>query len=303
MHPRASRSRLLVPLLLLAVTAALLGLTRLQPPPGSRPTSAAGTDLVVPAPAPAPIQAGRRPTDAPPPRPLTLVGLGDSVTAGSQCSCPAFVELYARLLGASTGRAVRAHNFGVPGQTSSGLLAVLSTASPASAAVRGADVVTVTIGANDFDPTAVTSGSCVGDAARCYRDELAELKVLVGRVLDRIRALRAGRPTAVQVTGYWDVWKDGAVARRLGTAYRSAGDRLTGLANAVLGAAAAAHGATYVDLVTPFRGPGGTGDDTALLADDGDHPDAQGHRVIARELAASPAAAALVAADASSSGL
>lgn len=301
MHHRASRSRLLVPLLLLVVTAALLGLARLQPW-ANRPAAAAVPDVVVPAPAPVPVQAGRRPTDAPPPRPLTLVGLGDSVTAGSGCSCPTFVDLYARLLGASTRRAVHVRNLGVPGQTSTGLLAALSSASPTSSAVRAADVVTVTIGANDLDPTPVTSGNCVGDAARCYRDELARMEVLVGKVLDRIHALRSGRPTTIQVTGYWDVWKDGAVARQLGPTYQSAGDRLTGLTNTALGAAAAAHGATYVDLLAPFRGPAGTDDDTALLADDGDHPDAQGHLVIARALAQSPAAAALIAADALADG-
>ena len=49
---------------------------------------------------------------------------------------------------------------------------------------------------------------------------------------------------------------------------------------------AAAHGAVYVDLFTPFRGADGSKDCTALLTDDGDHPDAAGHALIARTLLA-----------------
>jgi lysophospholipase L1-like esterase len=51
-------------------------------------------------------------------------------------------------------------------------------------------------------------------------------------------------------------------------------------------AAASAHGATYVDLLTAFRGSDGSEDCTPLLAPDGDHPSAQGHALIARTLAA-----------------
>ena len=47
-----------------------------------------------------------------------------------------------------------------------------------------------------------------------------------------------------------------------------------------------AEGATYVDLVQPFRSADDQGDVSDLLASDGDHPNAQGHAVIARELVA-----------------
>ena len=300
MQPVPSASRLRVPLLLLVITAALLGLLRLQsgssqPESVAQPGAAPAVD--VPAPASDGIPVRRKPPETPPPTPLTLVGLGDSVTAGSACSCPTFVELYARTLGAATRREVRARNLGVPGQTSGGLLAELSTSSPTSSAVQAADVVTVTIGANDFDPEPVTAGSCTGDAADCYSDALAGMSTYVGRLLDRIHALRGGLPTTIQVTGYWNVWKDGTVARQIGPTYRAAADRLTERATTALDRAARAHGATYVDLFAPFRGADGSSDDTALLAADGDHPDALGHQVIARALAASPAATALAAAD------
>lgn len=296
MHRRAG-SRFLIPALLLVLTAALLGAARHDGPRPSVRPAATGTDVDVPAHGPAPMPAHRRPPEAPAPSSLTLVGLGDSVTAGSACDCPTFVELYARRLGASARRAVHAQDLGVPGQTSRGLLGALSTPSPARSAVQSADVVTVTIGANDLDPEPVLTGACAGDPAGCYGATLAGIQDVVGRLIDRIHALRAGRATTIQVTGYWDVWKDGAVARGLGPAYVAAGDRLTVLANRALGRAAQGHGASYVDLWTPFRGADGSLDDTGLLAADGDHPDAQGHQVIADALAATPAAAALAAED------
>jgi lysophospholipase L1-like esterase len=67
---------------------------------------------------------------------------------------------------------------------------------------------------------------------------------------------------------------------------RSASDLLTRETNREIQAASVAVGATYVDLYQPFRGASGSDDPTALLADDGDHPDARGHQVIADALLA-----------------
>ena len=57
------------------------------------------------------------------------------------------------------------------------------------------------------------------------------------------------------------------------------------LINARIEAAARSHGAVPVDLYAPFKGAGDV-DPTPLLADDGDHPDAAGHALIARVLLA-----------------
>jgi lysophospholipase L1-like esterase len=90
----------------------------------------------------------------------------------------------------------------------------------------------------------------------------------------------------VLVTGYWNVFLDGAVARTRGEKYLRLTDAATRAVNALIASEAKAHGATFVDLFTPFRGSDGSRDCTALLAADGDHPDAEGHALIARTLAA-----------------
>jgi lysophospholipase L1-like esterase len=106
-------------------------------------------------------------------------------------------------------------------------------------------------------------------------------------VAQRIRVLRQGRPTAILVSGYWNVYEDGTVADRdYGRGEQAASDRLTDAVNQVIRTQAVAEGMTYVDLAEPFKGPSGTGDPSDLLADDGDHPNAAGHRRIASALLA-----------------
>ena len=109
----------------------------------------------------------------------------------------------------------------------------------------------------------------------------------IEQTISAIHRLRGGRRTAVLVTGYWNVFEDGAVARR---DYPDVGvratQRLTGLVNDGIRAAADRGGATYVDLSVPFDGPRTGGDPTRLLGPDGDHPNAAGQDLIAARLLA-----------------
>ena len=59
-------------------------------------------------------------------RSITVVGIGDSVTSGYNCSCEAFVGLYATQLAAQDDVATSSVNLGVPGWTSSQLLAAMT---------------------------------------------------------------------------------------------------------------------------------------------------------------------------------
>lgn len=215
---------------------------------------------------------------------LRVVALGDSVPSGAACGCEPFPVVYGRRLAAQTGRRVSVTDAAVNGLDSSGLLGqVRDGGSPAARAVAAADVVLVTIGANDFGDhhQEVTEGRC-GD---CVSDELQGMSANVRAVLARVRALRGDLPTAVLVTGYWNVFQDGEVAREsFPEAGVTATIDLTRRTNAALKASAAAEGATYVDLFAPFQQRGT--DITRLLAGDGDHPNGDGHALIARVLMA-----------------
>jgi lysophospholipase L1-like esterase len=88
----------------------------------------------------------------------------------------------------------------------------------------------------------------------------------------------------VLVTGYWNVYEDGAVARQaFPPAGVAASVELTRRVNTVVAAVTASHGAAFVDLFGPFEKRGV--EVTGLLAADGDHPNAAGHQLIAQVLA------------------
>ena len=220
----------------------------------------------------------------PEPRTWTLTALGDSVTAGTACDCQTFTDRYAELTAEATGHRVDPHNLGVAGLTSDGLVRMLRAGTGTSATVAASDIVLVTIGANDLESRLdqLTSGRCdVG----CFASMTPGIRANITAAVARIEHLRVGRPTEILVTDYWNVFRDGDPAASLGAAYLSVSDAVTRLANTAICAGATAAGATCVDLYAPFKGVDGSVDPTRLLADDGDHPDAAGHQLIAEALA------------------
>ena len=207
------------------------------------------------------------------------------MTSGHGCDCD-FVADYARLTAQATGRTVTSHNLGVDGWTSADLVDALSDpGSDQAAGVRDADIVLVTIGANDFYPglSAWNDSGC--SDADCFADDAAQVRANVEKVVGQIRTLRGGAPTQILVTDYWNVFEDGTRAvRDHGKAYLDVARTATDAANAAITAGARAAGATPVDLLVPFEQADGGVD--ALLQDDGDHPDGDGHALIAKTLAA-----------------
>jgi lysophospholipase L1-like esterase len=218
-----------------------------------------------------------------PPGQLSVVALGDSVTSGYHCYCRAFPALYGDLLHQRTGTGVAVRNLGAPGLDSQDLLSELDDRdSLAVRATSAADVVLLTIGANDFadHEKDVTNGRC---RTECVTAELSQLATNLRRILLRIRDLQPADPPDVLVTDYWNVFQDGDVARRaFPPTGQAATTTLTLAANQVIAGAAHAAGATFVDLYDPFE----TDDVTALLASDGDHPNPAGHTLIAHILLA-----------------
>lgn len=228
---------------------------------------------------------------APAARSWRVVGLGDSIPAGDGCDgCVGFLDLFGQTVGRVTSARVQVTNLGVGGWTSADLLASLTADADASGIVSGADIVTVTIGANDFNPMFDTfvAGRCGGtDGLTCFQPAMVDLEHNLTAILERIWELRGDRPTALRVTGYWNVFLDGAVAARTyGPALEQTSATLTEQVNDVIKTVTVAEHARYVDLFTPFKGPDGDQDDTELLAPDGDHPSQAGDQRIADSLTA-----------------
>ena len=256
------------------------------PDPGPAPVAATWPAALVGTPTPRPtIGAGPKPVAGARSAlgaPVRIVTLGDSVAAASACSCPGFAHVLAHPRGSDAGPAGLT-NAARDGLTSQGLLAQLDE--PAvSSALRGATLVTITIGANDFDADRASDPTCGGGAGTdCYVPALQRLSDTLHDLTARVTQL-AGPQATIAITGYWNVFLDGQVGARQGPTYVATSDALTRQVNQRLSAAAADSGAVYVDLYTPFKADGSR-DDTDLLADDGDHPDESGHQVIASAIA------------------
>lgn len=250
---------------------------------GSGPASPPGAASSTPAASPAASASPARPSPSPGST-LQVVGLGDSVTSGYHCDCDDYVTGFAHLLAEQDGVRVHATNDGEAGSTSDGLADELEGTDDDDRDlqddVAGADVVVITMGANDLAPAldSFRDGSC---DASCYDPQVAQMQTDLGRVLDRVQALDHGH-ARVLVTTYWNVFTDGDVARHAErSGYLAWSDTVTRQANAAITTVASAHRATLVDLYAPFKGDG-SDDPTGLLADDGDHPDAAGTALISR---------------------
>jgi lysophospholipase L1-like esterase len=210
--------------------------------------------------------------------PYRVVGLGDSVPAGTACGCTTYVSLVGAAEAAKSGTTASVSNLAVAGETTSGLLDQLKETG-VRRAVAAADLVIVTIGANDFDEDAVTGSDCDAPSLDCYQSTLATQAKRLTTVLKEIGSLQ--KSGTVLVTGYWNVFLAGPVGAANGSAYVRNSDALTVADNTQIESIAQAQGDTYVDIYSPFAGTGGS-----LLAADGDHPDAAGHRAIAKALEA-----------------
>lgn len=210
-----------------------------------------------------------------PPGAFSVVALGDSVPVADACGCTPFPELLATELAAARGRPSVVANLAEDGAVTDD---VLQSAGVARAQLATADVVLVTTGANDVAPF-ITDPGDRADVDAVLDEVQADLTAL----LQALPPGPAGR--RVVVTGYWAVGLDGAVARTGYTAaQRRAGTVLTAALDTRLRAVAHAQHVTYLDLRPVFHGASGHRDPTALLAEDGDHPDEAGHRAIATAL-------------------
>lgn len=205
-----------------------------------------------------------------------LVGLGDSVPAASACDCAGFVAGVAQRL-SLPGHQVKAVNLATPGSTSSNLEDDLTDADERST-IAASDVVLLEIGANDMTVDRLTDPACLG-SDNCWKSDLNGLDGNIRQILSTLRGLRPADPAVIAVIGYWNVGKSGDVGAAEGPTYVQNARLLTTSVNRLLEEDCASPDAIYVDAYAAF----GSNDRamTSLLASDGDHPNANGHDVLA----------------------
>ena len=216
----------------------------------------------------------------------SIVGIGDSVTAATACDCRGFVSALAEAR-TTTHRSWHSVNLGTSGATAKDVAAQLAHA--VSPDIVNADVILVTVGANDLLPALGRweDGPC---RPGCPAPETRGALSAVAQIVHRIQGVTQGR-AQIFVLGYWNVFPDGSVGlSRFGPLYPAWSDGITRSYDAGLLALCQQAKVRYVDLYRPFKGDGQDADD-GLLAADGDHPDAAGHAVITRALLAAGAAA------------
>jgi lysophospholipase L1-like esterase len=277
---------LLVVLATLGVTGALPGLGSSGPAGGSAPASG---------PAAVPPTTGRSTHSPAPPAPLSLVALGDSVPSAETCFCTGYVEQLGQMLHQQTQREWLVHNDAQGGRTTADVEQDLSTP-----AVRDhladAALVVLEVGANDFDLDRVDDRGCFpAYGSDCWASTNSDLEQGLVSIITQVRRLDHRPDVHIAILGYWNVTLDGSVGRALGQDFVLGSDSLTRLVNDTVAQAAAATGAYYVDAYAALKGSGGTQDPTAALLDDGDHPNAIGHRLLANAVLQTLDAAGAVA--------
>lgn len=241
-----------------------------------------------PATAPIPTPSAT-PTPAPTPSPtaattaLRVVGLGDSVPAGINCDCDndtyvTYVDGFGHLLRNAQTRPVRVDNLALGGARSQDVLDDWDTR--LRVPVSTADVVVMTVGANDLSAV-LEKWQDTGDCDEsCWRPAVEEMGDRVDRIVRRIAATQPGPAPKLILTDYWNVFSDGTASDDENPGYKAWSRELSRAVNARLRESAKVGGGECVDLYSLFNGEDGQGDPTKLLASDGDHPNAAGNAVI-----------------------
>jgi lysophospholipase L1-like esterase len=229
------------------------------------------------------------------PRSLTLVALGDSIPYAQDCGgCTGYVERYARAASRALHVPVRVDNRAEHNNLgSTQLLAQVRHSSSMRAALRRADIVTVTIGHNDtpwassIDPCDGSYSDTVDDdkldwskyTGSCLAPIAAKLQANVSRILAEIKRLRGGKPTVIRVTNFHNDHINDPTD--LPETYKPSKTVIEALNKAICTAASRAK-LPCVDVYHAFNGPSGTGYAGRYMASDGTHPNQRGHALIAK---------------------
>jgi lysophospholipase L1-like esterase len=235
-------------------------------------------------------------TTQPRPRSLKLIAIGDSLPYGqNDCNhCSTFVQRFGKALAGATHRGVLIRNLSEhTGIDSGDLRHQLRSSRSLRRAVAGADAITITIGHNDT-PWNSDHDVCDGAAVYphvnwtsyskgCAQANANAYGTNLNAILKTVRALRQHKRTLIRVTNdYNDIIGDPVVPASATTP-----SKLVVEAQAAKTCALAVkYRAICIDTYHAFNGPHGLRDAGPLLAGDHTHPNAAGHRLIARLLIA-----------------
>jgi lysophospholipase L1-like esterase len=207
------------------------------------------------------------------------VAVGDSIAASKLCQCARYPDYYSQLAAKGLGQPVRAQNMAVNGATSADLLYRLTNMPEYQTAIRGADLITITIGLNDV-------GSCTpGTERACYKAAIAGLKTNLEAILTQIDGLQGSHPHVLRETGYYNFFIGRTGAAQPDSSFLTFYAKQLASLSATICAAVAAHHGLCIELLTAFNGPAGDHDAGSLLADDHLHPSTEGHKLIAQTIA------------------
>jgi lysophospholipase L1-like esterase len=145
-------------------------------------------------------------------------------------------------------------------------------------AVGQADIITLLIGFNDL-------GDCVQGTSARYDAEIAGVARNIDATLTEVERLQGSHPHAVRVIAYYDVCRGYPAAIALGPEFQQFYGRKLVQLNSAICAAAAQHAAMCTQLLLAFNGPYGHRDASDLLVEDHEHPNRQGHQLIADRIA------------------
>jgi lysophospholipase L1-like esterase len=228
-------------------------------------------------------------------RPLRVVAIGDSLPYGRfDCNyCSTFVDRFGKALARVTHRHVIVRNLSEhTGIDSADLRRQLASSRYLRAAVAAADAITITIGHNDtpwnseHDPCdGAASGPNVDWASytdSCANASAADYGTNLDAIMKAVRTLRGHKLTLIRVTDdYNDVIGDPTVPQPTAV---PASKRVVDAYAAKTCAVARTYRVDCIDTYHAFNGPDGLRDAGPLLAGDHTHPNAAGHRLIARLL-------------------
>jgi lysophospholipase L1-like esterase len=198
--------------------------------------------------------------------------------------------VYGELASAALGKPVTVENLATnDGLTSRTLMHRVQGDDGHRAALAEANLITITVGANDWQ------GPCDwSNHVFCLAAGQKDVEANLATVLDEIKMIREGEPTAVRVTTYYDwyigdpnapsIWGLPATDENATLLHADYAKALLAF-NAGICDVATTHGAVCVDLLPVFNGRGDKQDAEGLLGEDHLHPSKAGQDRIAQAIA------------------